>query len=223
MKFRDLKEHEIGVRAQSCTQNGAYLVLFMSSKGAMDILDETVPFIWKREHNLKEGNNYCVISIFNKDITEWISKEDVGIGSGEQGIKTASSDAFKRAAVSWGIGRELQSAPTMFVKVETILGKNGKYVLKNKNKKFRVSNIVYSDKVISSLQILDEETKAVFNFSVPSRVNSNAAFDKKAAIAAIIKAGSAEKISKQLNYHSLSSIELADEKQLKMIWNYIKN
>jgi hypothetical protein len=47
-----------------------------------------------------------------------ITRTDVGTGDGEESAKSAYSDAFKRAAVKFGIGRYLYDLPTSWVAVE---------------------------------------------------------------------------------------------------------
>jgi hypothetical protein len=52
----------------------------------------------------------CTLSIKVGDA--WISKEDGGENSDIEPVKGGLSDAFKRAAVSWGIGRYLYGLDT---------------------------------------------------------------------------------------------------------------
>lgn len=56
-------------------------------------------------------------NIHKNEAGEWITKEDVGELSNVAANKGRASDAFKRAATNWGIGRELYSSP----KIQLIL------------------------------------------------------------------------------------------------------
>ncbi len=79
----------------------------------MDILDETVGvYNWKREHTRDNAN--CIVSIYDQEKKEWISKEDTGTESNTEKEKGLASDSFKRACVNLGIGRELYTAPSTF-------------------------------------------------------------------------------------------------------------
>ena len=62
---------------------------------------------WKEEFFEVKNNLYCKILIKVND--EWIGKSDCGTESSMEKEKGESSDAFKRAAVKWGIGRFLYS------------------------------------------------------------------------------------------------------------------
>ena len=162
MKFRKLKANEIDVRIQSIVSSGAILLLYKDARADMNILDETVTnMLWKREHTRENQN--CIVSIYNKEIGEWISKEDTGTESNTEKEKGLASDSFKRACTNWGIGRELYTSPFIFVKKEllNIINKNGKDTT---NDKFTVSFINYSEEGnISELEIINQNKKVVFS------------------------------------------------------------
>ena len=165
MIFRKLKASEIDVRVQSIVSSGAILLLYKDARADMNILDETVTnMLWKREH--ARDNQNCIVSIYNKEIGEWISKEDTGTESNTEKEKGLASDSFKRACTNWGIGRELYTSPFIFVKKEllNIVSKNGKDTT---NDKFTVSFINYSEEGnISELEIINQNKKVVFSNKV---------------------------------------------------------
>lgn len=71
----------------------------------------------------------------------------------------------KRAGFRWGIGRELYSAPFVFISVPTVKNDRGKYEMKNKFEKFSVGSIEYDDdRKISALRIVNSEGSEVFRF-----------------------------------------------------------
>ena len=74
LKFRTLNASEIDVRVQSVTAKGCILLLYKDARCDMNILDETVgPLGWKREHTRDNAN--CVVSIWDTDKKQWISKK----------------------------------------------------------------------------------------------------------------------------------------------------
>lgn len=110
--FRNLRADEIDVRINQIASNYCTMLLYKDARCDMNILDETIgAFNWKREHSRDNAN--CIVSIWNNDLKEWISKEDTGTESFAEQEKGLASDSFKRACVNWGIGRELYSSPNI--------------------------------------------------------------------------------------------------------------
>ncbi len=133
--FRGLRPDEIDVRVGSVSAKGASLLLYKDARCDMNILDETYgPEGWQRKHEVINGNLYCGIGIWNKDINEWVWKWDCGTESYTEKEKGEASDSFKRAAFNIGIGRELYTGGYIFVNCETVEDppKSKKYILKNK-------------------------------------------------------------------------------------------
>ena len=126
----------------------------------MNILDETVgPLNWKREHSRENAN--CIVSIWDNDKAQWISKEDTGTESNTEKEKGLASDSFKRACVNWGIGRELYTSPFIWIpsnlcKIE-YSGRNDQYgnAIYMTKDKFEVSHIEVKDKQITALKIVN--------------------------------------------------------------------
>jgi len=158
--FRDLKPDEIDVRVQSIKENGAVLLLYKDARCDMIILDETVGAMnWKREHTRENKN--CIVSLWDSDKAQWISKEDTGAESMTEKEKGLASDSFKRACFNWGIGRELYTSPFIWVKNTGDFKQRGnKWTTYTK---FNVSHIEIIDKKIVSLTITDDKGKVRFN------------------------------------------------------------
>lgn len=117
MEFRKLKADEIECRIGQAKDTGLTLLLYKDARCDMNILDESVGALnWKREHS--RDNRNCTVSIWDDDKGQWISKEDTGTESNTEAEKGLASDSFKRACVNWGIGRELYTAPFIWVKAE---------------------------------------------------------------------------------------------------------
>lgn len=166
--FRDLKESEIDCRQATFNDNGVSLLLYKDARVDMDILDETVgPNNWQRDHKELKGNIYCGISIWDSEKHQWITKWDCGKESFSESEKGESSDSFKRAGFNWGIGRELYTAPFIYIPHQDNKGVDN-YVVKEKNgkkyisSKFYVEKIKITNKVITGLAIKNDKNKRVF-------------------------------------------------------------
>lgn len=164
LEFRRLRADEIDCRVNTINEKGLTLLLYKDARCDMNILDETVGCMnWKREHTRDNAN--CIVSIYNEDIKEWVSKEDTGTESFTEKEKGLASDSFKRACFNWGIGRELYTAPFIWVSKDncTISQKGDKYTTYDT---FRVKDISYNDiGEINGLTIVNTKTnKVVYDF-----------------------------------------------------------
>ena len=124
LNFRPLKANEIEVRIDRLYENYACLLLYQNARCAMDILDETVGAMnWQRIHSRDNAN--CTILIWDAEKGTWVGKEDTGKESRTEAEKGLASDSFKRAAVNWGIGRELYTAPEIRIPTSLMNVKTG--------------------------------------------------------------------------------------------------
>lgn len=145
IEFRTLRADEIDCRVAMISEKGLSLLLYKDARVDQNILDETVGCMnWQRSHSRENAN--CTISIWDEDKNQWVSKEDTGVESMTEKEKGLASDSFKRAAFNWGIGRELYSAPFIWIGKENaqiVQGKNGKLACYDK---FMVEQILYDDR-----------------------------------------------------------------------------
>lgn len=164
--FRTLRADEIDLRVQNIKENGFMLLLYKDARADMNILDETVgAMYWKREHTRNNAN--CIVSIWNKEIGQWISKEDTGVESFSEKEKGLASDSFKRSCVNWGIGKELYTAPFVWINNEGEVKKTDKGKL-TVYEKFTVSEIEYDDhKRITKLIVTDSKGKVRYSYGAP--------------------------------------------------------
>lgn len=80
------------------------MVSYVDSRDVQDRLDEIVgPANWQAEYFECKGKQFCRIGIFTNG--NWVWKGDSGSPSQTEKDKGETSDAFKRAAVHWGINR----------------------------------------------------------------------------------------------------------------------
>lgn len=160
--IRKLRPNEIECRVQTIRENGCSLLLYKDARADMKILDETYGVTgWQRTHELIGGNLYCTVSIWDPEKEQWISKQDVGVESYTEKEKGQASDSFKRACFNLGIGRELYTAPFIWIALqpgETYINK-GKPAL-NPKVKFTVTEINYNDEgEIVGIKIVDQTGK----------------------------------------------------------------
>jgi hypothetical protein len=164
VNFRKLNANEIDVRIGTIGKNkdGLSLLLYKDARVDMNILDETIgSMYWKREHS--RDNQNCIVSLWNDDIQQWVSKEDTGTESFTEKEKGVASDSFKRACFNWGIGRELYTAPFIWVTDVKITDYNGKASCNNK---FTCTHIAYDDNGIVSQLVIKSSGKEVYSFGV---------------------------------------------------------
>lgn len=161
--IRLLKPNEIECRVGMANEKGISLLLYKDARVDMKILDEAYGANnWKREHLMIGNNLYCIVSVWDEEKRQWISKMDVGSKSNTEQEKGEASDSFKRACVSIGIGRELYTAPFIWISRDKVnlKQKNDKYVTYDK---FKVSSILYNDeREITGLIILNQNGQEVY-------------------------------------------------------------
>lgn len=163
LKFRNLNADEIEIRVtDTATKGTCSLLLYQNARVAMNILDETVgKFGWSNRYQEIKGNLYCSIGIYDKNIGDWVWKEDTGIESSFDATKGEASDAFKRSAVKWGIGRELYTSPRIKIKCSDNYYINDRMVMT-----FKVTEIEYEDKNIVKLTVADKFNNVVFQWKL---------------------------------------------------------
>lgn len=159
-EFRNLTEKDIECRISTVSENGCSLLLYKDARCDMRILDETVGAEnWQRTHELINGNLFCNVSIFDVDKEQWITKQDVGTESYTEKEKGQASDAFKRACFNWGIGRELYTAPFIWIGKDKVTLKEVTQQGKKKYTtydKFRVTQIIIQNGEIKALAIKND-------------------------------------------------------------------
>ena len=175
MKFRKLKANEIDCRISTINEKGLTLLLYKDARVDQNILDETVGSMnWQRKHTRDNAN--CIVSIWDSNKGQWIEKEDTGTESFSEAEKGLASDSFKRACFNWGIGRELYSAPFIWIskdgaKIEPNPKDKTKFICYDK---FKVEEINYdTNGEINKLKIKNVTKRAiVFEFAVTTKTDT---------------------------------------------------
>lgn len=168
--FRLLRADEIDLRVGTVGKKGASLLLYKDARCDMNVLDATVGEMnWQRRHT--RDNNNCIVSIWDEQKACWVEKEDVGTESNTEKAKGLASDSFKRACVCWGIGRELYTAPFIFIPCATEAKTvNGKIAYSLVDRYFfdgwQVSDIAYDEdkRVITGLVICDKYGEVQYEY-----------------------------------------------------------
>ena len=164
-QIRTLRADEIDVRVGTAKPDGkgASFLLYKDARCDMAIMDETFGAMnWKREHS--RDNQNCTVSVWDDEKKQWVGKEDTGTESNTEREKGLASDSFKRACVNWGIGRELYTAPFIWL--------NG-----NPNdlkyEKLSVKHIAYNDsREISELVLTDKKGNVVYTYGTKAYGNA---------------------------------------------------
>lgn len=151
IKFPPLGPEDIEVRISGKQGSDMELALYMNVRSVWKFLDAAVGAEnWQSEFKSVDGKLFCAISIWDPDKGTWVRKENAGTPTDFESVKGEASDAMKRAAFVWGLGRELYTAPAILVKSpETPLF---------------VKDVEYTGKVISKLIIMDAKGKIIFSY-----------------------------------------------------------
>ena len=134
MNLEDLKkELPYKWRVQSSRYGKATCVAYIDARDCQDLLDEVVgPENWQSMFYEENGLLFCKVGIASpingKEYSNvWVWKSDTGSESNVEKDKGHASDAFKRACVSWGIGRFLYRLPIQTLKTKDYKGKEYPY------------------------------------------------------------------------------------------------
>lgn len=191
--IRLLKADEIECRVSVINEKGLSLLLYKDARVDQKILDETFGiFGWKRSHQCIDGNLYCTVEIYDKESGQWIAKQDVGTTGYAEKEKSQASDSFKRACFNWGIGRELYTAPFIWIPA-------GKTLIQNKenrlfcNDHFHISSIKYNDdREISALTVVNDKGQMVYEL----KEKGNGAEGRHKGKGSVESSGKAEAVQK---------------------------
>lgn len=108
-------------RAQTVTKDGtkALALAYIDARDVMDRLDAVAgPANWRDSYvETPKGRTICTLEI--RIDGEWIAKSDGAGDTDVEGEKGSISDALKRAAVKWGIGRYLYALGNVWAPCES--------------------------------------------------------------------------------------------------------
>jgi len=119
------EESEIKLKPAMVKGNRCLALAYVDARLIMDRLDEVVGIdCWRDEYTVLPGGNEVECRLSVKIAGAWVTKADVG-GQSEQPdegdrMKAAYSDALKRAAVKFGIGRFLYRRPQQWMDYDPV-------------------------------------------------------------------------------------------------------
>lgn len=114
--FAEFPREDIHWRAQTVSKTGdkALALAYLDARDVMDRLDQVCGAAnWQDRYEFDGPRTVCYLSI--RIDGEWITKADGAGDTQVEAEKGAISDALKRAAVKWGIGRYLYSLGNTWV------------------------------------------------------------------------------------------------------------
>lgn len=124
---KPLTKEDVELRIGSVTEKGVSLLIYKTARTDINRLNAVCGTKWENVHySDTKGNICCKIAIFDKEINQWVTREDVGTESYTEKEKGSYSDSFKRAGFRWGIGTELYNAPFIWIETKTRKKASGK-------------------------------------------------------------------------------------------------
>lgn len=162
IRFKKLKSDQIEVRpTDTKVQGSATLLLYIDSRSAADILNESVGETnWQIEYKSVGDKVFGRLSIWDEERKMWIYKEDTGEESNIAAEKGLSSDILKRCLARWGCDY-LYHTPRIKVQCPDSYYYNGKLCMT-----FSIKEIDFNeDKVCTRLVIADKFDNVVFNWT----------------------------------------------------------
>jgi len=114
------EEIETKIQVTSENKQMGMVVFYLNGRAVQKRLDAVLgPFGWSNTYIPCQNNaQICSISLYNQERNEWVVKSDGADNSAVEPIKGGLTDAFKRAAVLWGIGRYLYEIGGVWVEIE---------------------------------------------------------------------------------------------------------
>jgi len=114
------EEVEAKIQVTSNDKTKGMAVFYLDARAVQERLDSVLGmFGWRNEYILWQGKSQiCGLSIYNAERSEWITKYDGAENSDIEAIKGGLTDAFKRSAVLWGVGRYLYQIEGVWIEVE---------------------------------------------------------------------------------------------------------
>jgi hypothetical protein len=181
---RPFDPSQVSWRAQSIKADGtaAMALCYIDARDVMRRLDEVCgPDGWSDSYTeTGKGRLICTIAI--KCGGEWISKSDGAGDTDVEGEKGAISDAFKRAAVKWGVGRYLYDMDAVWAECDSY-ERNGKKVWKRWTPRGAAQLNAAAGNVVAPV--------------LPRRDDTPETLDQSAAIAAIMQLSQASGVTVQ--------------------------
>ncbi len=97
----------------------ASCVAYIDARDVMDLLDKAVGFDnWQDKYYECRGQIMCSLGLRFEPNGEFVWRSDTGSAGDIEAEKSIVSDAFKRAAVKWGVGRFLYDLEVKWIDIK---------------------------------------------------------------------------------------------------------
>ena len=113
-----IQPNEVEWRVQSAGANNTTVVPYLTNRCVMNRFDEAFGSEnWQNDFTTwREKGVKCTISVRDVNTPDnWVSKSDGADETNIEATKGGFSDAMKRAAVQWGLGRDLYDYPRVMI------------------------------------------------------------------------------------------------------------
>jgi len=113
---RPFSDEEINWRVATIAKGGksCSLLAYMDSRGVRDRLDEAFGYNWEAHYS--QGGVMCTLRVLVGD--NWVQRSGIAENTQIEAVKGGESDALKRAATAFGIGRSLYDLPDTWVDIQ---------------------------------------------------------------------------------------------------------
>lgn len=228
-EYRLLRADEIECRISTVNQYGVGILLYKDARVDMNLLDEVHgSYGWQNDYQLIDGQLFCTVEVWDEWKQQWIRKQNVGTESFTEKEKGRASDAFKRACFNLGIGRELYTAPSMFVfkkDLKTLKeDQNGKWTCKDW---FTVEQLEYDGERIAYVVIRNQKTDGIIEFGEPVQAKNEreelenmTIGEAKAAVLRSRMRSECIDAEKLLSSYGVTDTSELTEKQFSQIFNH---
>lgn len=174
--FKQLVPEQIEVRPTDTKVKGkAVLLLYIDSRSAADILNETIgEYNWTIEYKPVGDKVFGRLSIWDEDKNAWVFREDTGEESNISAEKGLSSDILKRCLARFGCDW-LYHTPKVKINCPDNYYYNDKMTMT-----FSVKEIEWDEKkTLKSLVIVDKFGKEVYNYGEGGKVQEEKPKDER--------------------------------------------
>ena len=114
------EEVEAKIQVTNSDKTKGMAIFYLDARAVQERLDSVLgTFGWRNEYSSwQDKSQICGLSIHDAERGEWITKYDGAENSDIEAVKGGLTDAFKRSAVLWGIGRYLYQIGGVWVEIE---------------------------------------------------------------------------------------------------------
>lgn len=162
------EEVEWRITAKSKDNTKGLVAAYINNRAVMNRLDNVVGFNnWQSKFICNNDGAVCELSI--KIDGEWITKSDGASNTDIEAVKGGLSNAMKRAAAQWGIGRYLYKLPGVWVNIKP---KGRSYEIAEKPKlpawalpvKYHTKINDWDDKTEEKIELTEDQSKCINAF-----------------------------------------------------------